>query len=475
MNILAIDQGTTSTRAIAINERNQIQVLNSLYHKQYFPHDGWVEQDPDELYQNINACIRSSGQIDFVGLDNQGESCLAWHADTKEALSPVISWQDSRTTVFLNELKKNGNDEVSLSIAGLPLEPYFSASKLGWIVSNLSSAKQTLKAGKLRLGTTDAFFIDRLTGNFLTDVTTASRTSLMNLETLTWDPQLCKMFGVPIECLPEITSSTGNFGVLHSHEGKPCVSASIADQQAALYGSGCSGVGDLKITFGTGAFALALTGGNIIRAPSKGLIPTVAWHFDGDAPVYALDGGVFTASACIDWAKSLHLFNEFSEINSFSSGSAIDNGLAFVPALSGLGSPHWEPEARGIWLGLGRNQSNQQLMQAILEGIAFRAAEIVISIQEITSVSKALIVDGGMSQNRYFIQFLADICGCDILLSKMPEHTGLGTLKLASRLSGKKFFYEHQITRFKPKCDRRDDLEKFQHAISFSKKWSELN
>lgn len=475
MKILAIDQGTTSTRAIAINERNQIKVLHSLSHKQHFPNNGWVEQDPDELYQNINACIRSSGKNDFVGLDNQGESCLAWHADTKEALSPVISWQDSRTAAFLNELKENGNDEMSLSTAGLPLEPYFSASKLGWLVSNLNSVKQTLKAGKLRLGTTDAFFLDRLTGNFLTDVTTASRTSLMNLKTLNWDPQLCKMFGVPIECLPEITASTGHFGVLERHEGKPCLSASIVDQQAALYGSGCTGVGDLKITFGTGAFALALTGGNIVRATSKGLIPTLAWHFDNEAPVYALDGGIFTASSCIDWAKSLRLFNKFSEINSFSSVSAIDNGLAFVPALSGLGSPHWEPEARGLWLGLGQNQSHQQLMQAILEGIAFRAAEVVIAMRESTSVSETIIVDGGMSRNSYFIQFLADVCGCDILLSKTPENTGLGTLKLASHLTGKQLFYEHKRTRIKPKLDRRDDLEKFKHAISFSKKWSELN
>lgn len=475
MNILAIDQGTTSTRAIGINEQNKIEVLHSISHKQHFPNNGWVEQDPDELYQNINACIRSSGKNDFVGFDNQGESCLAWHADTKEALSPVISWQDTRTATFLNELKKNGNHEISLSTAGLPLEPYFSASKLGWTVSNLKSVKQTLKAGKLRLGTTDAFFLDRLTGNFLTDVTTASRTSLMDLKTLDWDPQLCKMFGVPIECLPEITSSTRDFGVLESHEGKPCVSASIVDQQAALYGSGCNRIGDLKITFGTGAFALVVTGDSIVRAPSNGLIPTLAWHFEDEAPVYALDGGVFTASSCVDWAKSLGLFNEFSEINNFSSVSAIDNGLAFVPALSGLGSPHWEPKARGLWLGLGRNHSRLQLMQAILEGIAFRAAEVVIAMRESTSVSETIIVDGGMSRNSYFIQFLADVCGYEILLSKIPENTGLGTLKLASRLTGKQLYYENEGTRVKPVLDRRDDLEKFKHAISFSKKWSELN
>jgi glycerol kinase len=471
MRIVGIDQGTTSTRALVVGSDGELQVAHAVEHRQIYPQAGWVEHDPEELIKNIRTSIDAAGKVGAIGIDNQGESCLAWDAETKEALSPVIVWQDNRTVLDLEKLRADGAEAETLKRAGLPLDPYFSGSKLAWILGHLPEARQAHSRGKLRLGTTDAFFMDRLTGHFVTDVTTASRTSLMNLKELAWDETLCDLFGVPKECLPEIVPTTGDFGHIGTEHGPCPLTASVVDQQAALYGFGCRRTGDAKVTFGTGAFALMVTGANIVEKPEFGLLPTVAWQHDGQAPVYALDGGVFTASAALNWAQSLGLFSAYSEINSFDTPPAILSDLAFVPALSGLGCPHWEPRARGTWLGLSLESEPKQLVQSILEGVAFRTAEVLNAMDNCFPLSETLPIDGGMSRNDYFVQFLADVTEREIRAAEMPEMTGLGTIQLAGDALGAPVSVSPSFGICAPKTRGTDLLDRFRDAVALSKHW----
>ena len=346
MRIAAIDQGTTSTRVLLLEGGEAPRVLCAHRHTTTHPKPGWVEQDALELLANVRLCLDVAGSVDAVGLDNQGETCLAWDAETGAPVGPAIVWQDARTADRLEAMKADGQEAVVLERAGLPLDPYFSASKLAWILANRPEAAALHQAGRLRLGTTDAFFLQHLTGRCVTDVTTASRTSLMALDTGTWCPELCRLFGVPIETLPEIVSTVGDFGAC----AQGPVLASVVDQQAALYGHGCRRPGDAKITFGTGAFVLAVTGDAPLRVPDAGLLPTVAWDLGG-ATSYAVDGGVYNAGSAVEWLQGLGLIKDVAELAAFDRAPAIDRDLVFVPALSGLACPHWDRRAAGMWLG----------------------------------------------------------------------------------------------------------------------------
>ncbi|MGC1486325.1 MAG: FGGY family carbohydrate kinase [Albidovulum sp.] len=473
MRIAGIDQGTTSTRVLVLEADGHLKLVHSVTHEQFYPRESWVEHDPEELIRNIRICADAAGKVDAIGIDNQGESCLAWDARTKEALSPVIVWQDSRSIDQIERLRSDGLEAETLARAGLPLDPYFSASKLAWIVAHIPAARDALKQGHLRLGTTDAFFLDRLCGRYVTDVTTASRTSLMNLQTQEWDETLCRMFGVPLNALPEIVPTTGDFGVLQTASGQLPVTASVVDQQAALYGFGCRAPGEAKITFGTGAFALMLTGPKIFNQPELGLLPTIAWQKQGKAPVFAVDGGVYTASAALNWAKSLGLFSDFSQINAFDTPPAIDSGLVFVPALAGLGCPHWDARARGVWLGLSQDHKPAQLVQSILEGIAFRAAEVIGAMNRCVAIDGPVLVDGGMSANPYFIQFLANVLGREVRPAKMPELTGLGTIELASDVLGHTPQKVAQFGAVSPNSVQTAMTETFQKALEISRGWKQ--
>ncbi|USW94088.1 FGGY family carbohydrate kinase [Pseudomonas proteolytica] len=428
MRIAALDQGTTSTRVLVVSDNGSADIQLSLRHQQHHPHPGWVEHDPLELLNNLQRCLEATGQVDAIGIANQGESCLAWDAKTGEPLSPVIVWQDNRTSAEIAQLRGEGGEVLTLERAGLPLDPYFSASKLAWIVRNLPAAQSALKAGRLRLGTTDAYFLDRLTGVFATDVTTASRTSLMNLSTGQWDSQLCELFGVPMETLPQIRDTVGHFGEI----GATPVTASIVDQQASLYGHGCRNEGDAKITYGTGAFALTLTGEQIIRAPDKGLLATIAWQIDGK-PTYAMDGGVYDASAAVEWAGRLGLFSDFSELAAFDEPPAIGRQLAFVPALSGLACPHWDRSAAALWVGMNGSTTRQDMCQAVLEGVALRSVEVITAMDGFLSVTDHLSIDGGLARSPYFAQFLADALQRCIVTQRFDELTAFGCAALAAK------------------------------------------
>jgi glycerol kinase len=434
--VLAIDQGTTSTRALVLDVEGRLTPILSRRHRQHHPRPGWVEHDPAELLADLRACLDAApSTIEAVGIDNQGESCLGWDARTGEPVSPILVWQDDRTLTETERLKVDGAEALTRALAGLPLDPYFSASKLAWILRHAPEAAGLARKGRLRLGTTDAFFRDRLTGRFETDVTTASRTSLMDLHTCEWDPELCELFGVPMECLPRITPCTGDLGGLNAGGRRLPLAASLVDQQAATYGHGCRRVGDAKITFGTGAFAFALSGPKL-PTDLGDCLPTVAWAKAGEPPVYALDGGVYAAGAAVDWARGLGLFERLEELEGFGPEPAISRGLSFVPALAGLACPHWDRQARGAWMGLGLGTGRRDMMQAVLEGIAFRMAEVIEAMSTAASIQTPISVDGGLSTNTWFCATLADALGRPLRISSEVELTALGTAILAAEAAG---------------------------------------
>ena len=471
MAVLAIDQGTSSTRALVLESGQAPRIALAVEHEQIYPQPGWVEHNPDELIRNILRCVEAVEGIDAIGIDNQGESCVAWDSQTKEAVSPVIVWQDNRTQSVIDSLKAQGAEALVLEKAGLPLDSYFSASKLAWILQNVPEAQRLHKSGRLRLGTTDAFFLDRLTDRFVTDITTASRTSLMNISTGCWDADLCALFSVPLETLPQIVPSTGDFGGLKVGEAAVPVTASIVDQQAALYGHGCRAAGDAKVTFGTGAFALMVTGSEIHRAPDKGLLPTVAWQKQSEAPVYGLDGGVYCASAAVNWARSLGLFSDYGELNAFDGPTAIQRGLAFVPALAGLACPHWDRKARGLWVGMALETTARDLIQAILEGVAFRAAEVLTAMDARVAVAGPLSIDGGMSANPYFLQFLSDILQRDLVIPRSAELTAIGTARLAAEAIGVTADDLSEVSTVEPRADLSGSRARFAQAVDLCRAW----
>ncbi len=470
MAVLAIDQGTTSTRALRIDDAGAASLTHAIRHRQSYPAPGRVEHDAAELLRNVRQCIDDNADVTAVGIDNQGESCVAWNGDTGEPVCPVIVWQDDRTRDVVERLSARGAGDAVMARAGLPLDSYFSASKLGWILEHVEQAASLARSGKLRLGTTDAFFLDRLCGRYVTDITTASRTSLLNLETGKWDEELCRLFGVPAELLPEVVPSTGELGSVRCDGRSIPLRASIVDQQAALYGHGCRQAGDAKITFGTGAFALTLTGHEAFRAPEQGLLPTVAWQRAGERPEYALDGGVYSAGAAIEWARSLGLFTDYDEINEFTGSRAIDRDLVFVPALTGLACPHWDRRAAGLWLGLSPDTTRRDLVQSILEGIAFRAAEVIRTMDRFIRVADTVSIDGGVAVNPYFCQCLADITGKRIRVNAFSELTALGTAALAgadvsSVVAG------NEITVYEPRRAMDAFVERFDEAVTRAGGW----
>jgi glycerol kinase len=437
MKAIGIDQGTTGTKSVILGEDGTLLPGRSFEHRQIYPRPGWVEHDPEELLSHVAAAVAAAPGADCIGIDNQGETVIAWDAATGRPVHNAIVWQDDRTRGMTDRLKTEGCEELTLRIAGLPLDPYFSAGKLRWLLDNVPEVRELLRQKRLRLGTSDAFFLARLTGGFATDVTTASRTSLMSLDSLAWDPQLCDLFGVPAECLPEIRPSAGDFG---SIGGVP-VTASLVDQQAALFGHGCSRPGDAKITFGTGAFALALAGERRLDGSRSGILPTLAWKAGSNPASFALEGGVYNAASAVNWARQLGLFADFAEIGAFDSPPAILRDLAFVPALSGLGCPHWDRSAAGLWIGLGLDTTRHDMMQSILEGIALRAAEVVAAMAELVPIGDTISVDGGMSRNPWFLSFLANVLERRVTVPSTGELTGLGVARMAmlglSRDAGK--------------------------------------
>ncbi|WP_216331632.1 FGGY family carbohydrate kinase [Rhizobium sp. X9] len=423
MRIAAIDQGTTSTRCLVISDGGTAQLVSSLRHMQFYPNPGHVEHDPEELLRNIRAVLAAAGPVDAIAIANQGESCLAWDAESGEALSTVIVWQDARTAEALAALPQSAA-ERSKEICGLPLDPYFSASKLSWLLRHNPAVARARAQGRLRLGTTDAFFLDRLAGCFRTDLATASRTGLLDLSTGAWSPELCALHAVPLDCLPSIGPVDGGFG---SIDGTP-IRVSIVDQQAALYGHGCRNAGDCKITFGTGAFLLAIAGH---ERPLMGeLLPTIGWQKQGVPAVFAIEGGVYDAGAALEWARKIGLYADNAELDGFDGPSAIRRGLVFVPALSGLAAPYWDRQAVPLFIGMDHATERSDMVRALLEGIALLTVRLIEAAQTVVPIGDTISIDGGLSNSRYFARFLAAASGRTICVPAMRELTALGLAEL---------------------------------------------
>ncbi|MBU6418850.1 MAG: glycerol kinase [Proteobacteria bacterium] len=423
MRVAAIDQGTTSTRCLIIETGGRWHLSGARTHTQHHRQPGWVEHDPEELLANIRALVRAAGPVDAIGIANQGESCLAWDALSGATFSPVIVWQDARTGAALQAMDAAAHARAK-EISGLPLDAYFSASKLGWILRHSEAARAAHAAGRLRLGTTDTFFLDRLCGVFATDAATASRTGLLDLHRGVWSDELCALHGVPVSALPPIRPVDHGFGAI---EGVP-VKVSIVDQQAALYGHGCREPGDIKITFGTGAFLLLVCGPAPVRSPA--LLPTIAWRRGGQPNVYALEGGVYDAGAALEWAHRLGLYADVAELGTFEGPSAISRGLVFVPALSGLAAPYWDREAAPLFIGMRHETGRRDMIRAVLEGIALLTAELIGEAAAAMPLTRGISIDGGLSQSAYFAQFLASAAGVEIRVPAMHELTAIGLAEL---------------------------------------------
>lgn len=434
MPVIAIDQGTTSTKAAVLDDQGGFRISAQLPHDQIYPQEGWVEHDPEALLGNVRACLEQTAKdtsLDAIGIDNQGETIIAWDAQTGRPVYNAIVWQDNRTWRKIEEIKASGAEQLTLERAKLPLDPYFSASKIAWVLQEVPEAKKLLAEGRLRAATTDAYFLDRLCGKYVTDVTTASRTSLFNLEKQQWDADLCELFGVPMDILPEIRPTSGALGEITVGGKAIPVTASVVDQQAALYGHGCRVKGDMKITFGTGAFLLTLTGGTFPANPGSGLLTTIAWQVSGQPAFYALDGGVYNAGSAVNWVRQLGLFSSYEEINQFDAPAAIARGIAFVPALSGLACPHWDRSAKGLWIGMTLDTTRQDLAQAALEGIGLRTAQVADVVEKAVPLSEVVSIDGGLANNPYFCQFLATVLRRQVKVPEMAELTLLGAAQLA--------------------------------------------
>ena len=438
MRIAAIDQGTTSTKALIVADDGSAVDVGGLRHAQKLPRTGWVGHDAGELLANVRALIDRAASLGMEGiaLANQGETVVAWDRRTGRPLADAIVWHDRRTEAQVAALAAAGMGEAVKQASGLPLDPYFSASKLRWLLDNAEGAGDLARQGRLGLGTSDAYFIERLTGRYATDVTTASRTSLMNLGACAWDTGLCAIFGVPANLLPEIVADAEPFGTVATPCGPRPLAASVVDQIAALYGHGCRKPGEGKVTVGTGAFALMLTG----FAPPSGLkggaLPTAAWQTRlGRA--YAADGGVYTAAAAIEWLIRIGMMGDAGELADLSGHAAAGRDLFFVPALSGLACPHWDRKAAGLFIGMDTATDRQDMVKATVEGVAFRVAEVIETLGFGEDSGTPVPVDGGLSRSSYFLQFLADVCSRPVVVPAETELTAIGAAGLALAAASK--------------------------------------
>jgi glycerol kinase len=447
MWILSIDQGTTGTAVSLVDEQGHIRFSHDEPFQLSYPQAGWVEQDPEAIWSSvvngIAAVLRASrvspGSIVGIGITNQRETTLAWDHQGR-ALYPAIVWQCRRTASRCHELQSK--KELIKSKTGLLPDPYFSATKMEWLLHHVPAVQKAARDGSLHLGTVDSFLIFRLTGgqSFSSDVSNASRTMLLNLYTLTWDKDLLSLFpDLRWEFLPQVRPSQSLFG--HTKglsvlpDGIP-IRGVVGDQQAALFGQLAHGAGQGKITFGTGSFILVNTGSQVIEAPA-GLLSTVAWQLGEQAPQYALEGGAFICGAAVQWLRDdLGLFEKSEDIERLALSVQDSAGVVFVPALTGMGAPYWQAEARGAFLGLSRSTKKAHVCRAVLEALAHQNADILEIIREVLPALNLLRVDGGASRNNLLMQMQADFSGLVIERGKQLESTTLGAAFIAGLGAG---------------------------------------
>lgn len=442
-HILSIDQGTTSSRAILFDNKAQQLGIGQQAFDQIYPQSGWVEHDAEIIWQSVYNSIQDAiadanlalSDVSAIGITNQRETTILWDRATGTPVANAIVWQDRRTAASIDALKAQGHEAEVSKRSGLVLDAYFSASKIGWLLDNIEGLRARAEAGELAFGTVDGWLIYKLTGGALhvTDISNASRTLLCNLERCEWDEWLLELFNVPASLLPTIVDSSGVIGTTSKEVmGAEVPIAGIAgDQQAATFGHLCQEKGSAKNTYGTGCF-LVTTSGNEPVASNNKLLSTVAWKRDGQTN-YALEGSIFTAGAAINWAAShMGLGGSGKDLSALAAKADNNGGVYFVPALAGLGAPHWNQYAQGTWLGITAATQREHLARAVLEGVAFQVYDMVQAMQkDLSAPLTELMVDGGVCQSDVLMQFQADILGIDIIRPKMVEATALGAAYLA--------------------------------------------
>ncbi len=446
--ILALDQGTTSSRAIVFDhEGNAIATCQKEF-PQYFPHPGWVEHDPVEIWSSQSAVMAEAvaslggfrNGISGIGITNQRETTIVWDAATGRPVYNAIVWQDRRTAEYCDRLKAQGLTEWIRGKTGLLVDAYFSATKVKWILDNVPQARARAERGELRFGTVDSWLVWNLTGGaaHVTDVSNASRTLLFNIHSLEWDTELLDLFGIPASMLPKVCSSSEILGCTHASilSGKVPIAGIAGDQQAALFGQMCVEPGSVKSTYGTGSFLLMNSGPRPMDSQNN-LLTTVAWKI-GDCVDYALEGSIFVAGSVVQWLRDgLGIIRSSEEIERLAANVPDSGGVVFVPALTGLGAPYWDASARGSLYGITRGTTAEHIARAALEGIAFQTMDIVSAMEKDAGVAlKDLKVDGGASRNNLLMQFQADLLGVDVIRPSTTETTALGAAFLAGLATG---------------------------------------
>ncbi|MHB1023788.1 MAG: glycerol kinase GlpK [Acidobacteriaceae bacterium] len=490
-HILALDQGTSSSRAVLVDSSGHIAAVAQRELPQIYPQPGWVEQDPEAIWSSQSAAIRAvmeksqltETDIVAVGITNQRETTVVWNRVTGKPIFNAIVWQDRRTAPLCESLVAQGHEPLVQQKTGLVIDAYFSASKIRWILDHVPGAQAQAAAGELAFGTVDSWLIWKLTDGrkHITDVTNASRTMVFNLHTLDWDDELLGILGIPRSMMPSVVASSGPCAEMTTMLPGLPISGIAGDQQAALFGQMCLRPGMVKNTYGTGCFMLMQTGPEFIPSKNR-LLTTIAWQINGKTE-YALEGSVFIGGAAVQWLRDgLGIISSSAEVEALA-GSVPDNGgVYFVPALSGLGAPYWDPHARGLILGLTRGTTRAHIARATLEGLALQVTDILAAMQADSGMAiPELRVDGGASSNSLLMQIQADLLGVPVVPSSTPESTVLG----AAYLAGLGVGYWHNISeleqgwkaarQFMPSISREERdhrLARWREAVERSRNWA---
>lgn len=445
--ILALDQGTTSSRAIVFDKESQIISVAQKEFTQIFPRSGWVEHNPHEIWETqrdtaiaaLQKAILTAKDISAIGITNQRETTIVWNQTTGEPICNAIVWQDRRTSALCDEIRKTHGDLIREK-TGLEIDAYFSASKINWMLENIRDARKQAENGELLFGTVDTWLLWKFTYGkaYLTDVSNASRTMLFNIKTLDWDEELLEIFRIPRQILPTVCSSAEIYGEVETpNELKGIKIAGIAgDQQAALFGQMCFEKGLTKSTYGTGCFMLQNIGTKAVKSENR-LLTTIGWKI-GDKTEYALEGSVFIGGAVIQWLRdSLQIIEKSNEVEALTNSVADNGGVYFVPAFAGLGAPHWNQDARGLIIGLTRGTGKAHIARAALESIAYQTADLLDALQADSGIKLTeLRVDGGATANETLLQFQADLLEIPVVRSRISETTALGAAYLAGLAVG---------------------------------------
>ena len=491
--ILALDQGTTSSRAIVF-DRNGLPVANAQKEfRQFYPKPGWVEHDPEEIWSTqagvaleaITKAGLESVNISAIGITNQRETTIVWNRKTGKPVYNAIVWQDRRTADFCDTLKNNGHSIMVRDKTGLIIDAYFSATKIRWILDNVKDARKLAEDGQLAFGTVDTWLVWNLTRGQLhiTDVSNASRTMLYNIHTLRWDEELLKLFNIPAGMLPEVRSSSEIYGKTVGHFASSIPVAGIAgDQQSALFGQMCIEPGMVKNTYGTGCFMMMNIGNKPINSNSK-LLTTIAWKIGNDTQ-YALEGSIFIAGAVVQWLRDgLGIIKKSDDVEKLAAIVSSSEGVYFVPAFAGLGAPHWNQHARGTIVGITRGSTSAHIARAALDSIAYQTLEVLLAMQKDSGIDiRELRVDGGATVNNQLMQFQSDLLQTKVIRPKITETTALGAAYLAGLAVNywsdiNEIRQQWQIDRtFSPQIEKSETIsliKDWHRAVNAAKAWAE--